>query len=142
MMSRRLAAFLLSLVLLAACGNSLRSKEKVQQAILERLSTHSGLDMNALDVNTTSVSFKNNMAYATVAFHPKGDTSVNSGMLMNYTLKAQNGKWVVVNVSDSQGHGLAGHSPAGGDQLPPGHPPLDQMNPQASPGTGSSGQQK
>jgi hypothetical protein len=142
MMSQRLAAFLLSIVLLAGCGNSLKSKDKVQQAILDRLSAHSGLDMNAVDVTTTSVSFKNNMAYATVAFHPKGDSSVNSGMLMNYTLEARGGKWVVVNVADSQGHGLAGHPPAGGDQLPPGHPPLDQMNPQSSPDAGSNGQQK
>lgn len=144
MMSRCLAALLLSFSVLAACGNSMRSKDKVQQAILERLAAHSGLDLNALDVTTTSVSFRNNMAYATVAFHPKSDTSVNSGMLMNYTLEARNGKWVVLSVADSQGHGLAGHPSAssGTDQLPPGHPPLDQINPQPSSGAGSNGQKQ
>lgn len=137
-MSRNLAAILLVL-LLSACSSSLKSKDKVQQAILDRLSAHSGLDMKAIDMTMTSVSFKNNMAYATVAFHPKGDTNVNSGMLMKYTLEARDGKWVVVNVADSQGHGLAGHpaAGAGGDQLPPGHPLIDQM-PQPT----STGQQK
>jgi hypothetical protein len=64
------------------------------------------------------------MAYATVAFHPKSDPSVNGGMVMKYTLEGRDGKWVVVNVADSQGHGMTGHSAAGGDQLPPGHPPI------------------
>ena len=65
-----------------------------------------------------------NMAYATVAFHPKGDPTVNSGMTMKYTLEDRDNKWVVVNVADSQGHGLNGHGNDSGAQLPPGHPAL------------------
>ncbi|MGH9584135.1 MAG: hypothetical protein ACRD4O_14500 [Bryobacteraceae bacterium] len=119
----------------------MRSKEKVQQAILGRLATHSGIDLNALDVTTTSVSFDKNMAYATVAFHPKGDTNLASNMLMKYTLEARNGRWVVVNAEHSPGNGMAGQAGTAGEQLPPGHPPIGRM-PQSSPGAGSNGQQQ
>jgi hypothetical protein len=101
----------------------LESKEKVQQAIVERLHSHSGLDLNSMTLTTTDVSFSNNKAFATVAFHPNGDSAVNSGMTMKYTLEARDGKWVVVGVADSQGHGLTGNPASGGGMaLPPGHP--------------------
>lgn len=106
----------------------MKSKQKVQEAILNRLQSRSGLDLNALDVTTTAVSFDKNMAYATVAFHPKGDTRVNSSMVMKYTLEQRDGKWVVVNVSDSQGHGMPGSKASGSTELPPGHPPVNPAN--------------
>ncbi|MBV8570373.1 MAG: hypothetical protein JO319_07155 [Acidobacteriaceae bacterium] len=107
----------------------MRSKDKVQEAIMQRLRTSTGLDVNSLDVTTTSVSFEKNKAFATVAFHPKGDPAINSGMTMKYTLEERGGKWVVVNVGDSQGHGLPGSMPAAADNLPPGHPPVDSAMP-------------
>jgi hypothetical protein len=122
--SRLLPIALFAFVSVTACRNSIQSKEKVQEAIVERLHSHSGLDLNSMTLTTTDVSFDKNKAYATVAFHPNGETALNSGMTMKYTLEARNGKWVVVNVADSQGHGLTGNNPASGDsmQLPPGHP--------------------
>jgi hypothetical protein len=117
-------------VVLAGCGSGLRSKEKVQQAIVERLQTRSGLDLNSLDVTTTSVSFDKNLAYATVAFHPKGDSRVNSGMVMKYTLEDRDNKWVVIKVGDAQGHTGMGTG-SGADALPPGHPPVGSESPQA-----------
>ena len=122
----RVSALLVATVVLTSCGNALRSKEKVQEAIINRLQTRSGLDINSLDITTTSISFKRNMAYATVAFHPRGDPSVNSSMIMNYTLEARDGKWVVVNVSGSQGHGTMGSTSSSDLPLPPGHPPLNE----------------
>ncbi len=127
-MWRSLLAFLLALFLLASCGNGIKSKEKVQAAILEHVQNKAGLDVSSLDVTTTSVSFDKNMAYATVAFHPKGDTAVNHGMTMKYTLEDRNGKWVVVGRNSPQGGGVMGQ-PSGGKQLPPGHPPLDGAGP-------------
>ena len=110
---------------LTACHNELKTKEKVQEAIVSRLAAHSGLDLKSVDVNTTDVSFENNMAYATVAFHPKGDPTVNSGMTMKYTLEDRDDKWVGVNVSDSQVHSLNGPPQGnGGTPLPPGHPAI------------------
>ncbi len=127
---RLFAVILVSLLMLPGCANKMQSKEKVQAAILDRLQSHSGLDLNSLDVTTTSVSFDKNKAYATVAFHPKGDPTVNGGMTMKYTLQEQGGKWVVVNVGDTQGHPVAGGQggpPA--EQLPPGHPGVNAMPP-------------
>jgi hypothetical protein len=113
------------MVVLASCGDGLQSRDKVQAAIVERLQRSSGLDLKSLDVNTTSVTFDKNLAYATVNFHPKGDPSVNSGMTMKYTLEKRDGKWAVVTVADSQGHGMTGHGRPGSGSLPPGHPPMD-----------------
>lgn len=109
-----------------ACANNSHSKEKVQEAILERLQQRSGLDLKALDVNTTSVSFEKDLAFATVSFHPKGDASLNSGMTMKYTLQYRDKKWVVTNVGDT--HGQAAAQPGGtapGSTLPPGHPQIE-----------------
>ncbi len=140
----RLAALLpvIVILVLAGCGNNIKTKEKVQEAIVHRLQTSSGLDMNSLDVTTTNVTFDKNTAYATVAFHPKNDPRVDSAMVMKYTLEDRDGKWVVVSVADSQGHGMAGHGAASGSQLPPGHPPLNGLPDAESPhrtGAGSSG---
>lgn len=132
-------AALCAVLLLAGCGRDIKNKEKVQQAILERLQTRSGLDLKSLDVTTTSVSFDRNLAYATVAFHPKGDSNVSSGMLMKYTLENRDGKWVVIKIGDSQGHAM-GRTESGADGLPPGHPPVSAMNPGAvqAPPSGNS----
>lgn len=123
-MSRLTAVVLLCLSGLAACRRDDHNEQKVQQAILERLGTHSGLDLNTLDVSTTGITFDKNLAYATVSFHPKGDSNLASGMVMKYTLQDNDGKWVVVKVGDSQGRSLTqGHgASADGTRLPPGHP--------------------
>jgi hypothetical protein len=133
MVFRAAAAVVMCLVFLAACRNQARSKEKVEQAILDRLQTRAGLDLKTLDVTTTSVSFDKNMAYATVSFHPKDDPSLASGMVMKYTLQDNDGKWTVVNVGDAQGHSATqGH--AGSDTLPPGHPRIEGTPPPAAGG--------
>jgi hypothetical protein len=120
----RFLSGILACVFLLTCGPGIRTKEKVQQAIINRLQTRSGLDVNGLDVTTTAVDFRKNMAYATVSIHPKSDPSIQS-MVMKYTLEARDGKWVVTNVADSQGHGMSGHASANTDQaLPPGHPAI------------------
>ena len=124
-----------AILVLAGCRNDLQDRAKVQEAIVHRLETSSGLDLKTLNVTTTAVTFDKNLAYATVAFHPKDDPTVSNGMTMKYTLENRDGKWVVVNVGDSQGHGLPGHGTAaspGGDQLPAGHPSVDGAAPAGS----------
>jgi hypothetical protein len=123
------ATLFLVILVLASCHRHIQSREKVQAAIVQRLQASSGLDLKSLDVTTTSVTFDKNLAYATVAFHPKNDPNLSNGMTMKYTLEDRGGKWVVVNVADSQGHGLAGHGAAGAVQLPAGHPPVDGATP-------------
>lgn len=133
MVLRALHLSLAVALLLTACRNDLKSRDKVRQAILSRLENHSGLDLKNLDVNTTDVTFEKNMAYATVFFHPKNDSKLDGGMTMKYTLTDRDGKWVVVNVADSHGHGIAGRSPAGSADLPPGHPRVDSQTPSSTP---------
>ena len=132
--SRLLPSCLACLLVLAACGNDLKTKEKVQAAILDRLQSHSGLDLKSMDVSTTDVSFESNLAYATVSFHPKGDPNLKNGMTMKYTLEARDGKWVVTKVGDSAGHSMANPMQGGsGDNLPAGHPSLNQGASPANP---------
>jgi hypothetical protein len=131
-----------AIVILAGCGKDIRSKEKVQEAILQRLQARSGLDLKSLDVTTTSVSFEKNLAYARVAFHPKGDTNVSSGMLMNYTLENRDGKWVVIKVGDTQGHARTGQMGSRTDELPPGHPPVNLTDPHAMPAPEAAGSER
>ncbi len=121
-MLRAPLALLVSITFFVSCGDNINSKEKVQAAILERLKTKStGLDVNDLDVNTTNVTFDKNMAYATVAIHPKGDTAVGHGMTMKYTLENRDGKWAVVKLDSPVANPMA-QAPGGADPLPPGHP--------------------
>jgi hypothetical protein len=134
MVSRRLTYCLTCLLVLSACDNGLKTKEKVQAAIIDRLQNHSGLDLKSMDVATTNVSFENSLAYATVSFHPKGDPNLKSGMTMKYTLEARDGKWVVTKVGDSAGHSMSNPMQSGSSEnLPPGHPSLDQGASPANP---------
>ncbi len=123
----RLSSTILAVfLLLTACRDDLKSKEKVQQAIVERLQSHSGLDLKDLDITTTDVQFDKTKAVATVAFHSKSDTSVNSGMTMKYNLEERDGKWVVTGVANAEGTPMSMHpmtpGSGGNPTLPPGHP--------------------
>ncbi len=131
MVLRTLPALIL-LAVLSACGSGINDKANVQAAIMDRLQTKTGLNMKELDVSTTSVSFDKNLAFATVAIHPKGDATVSHGMSMKYTLEDRDGKWVVLNAGGAK---LGGRIPASppGETLPKGHPSLnpDTVGPDA-----------
>jgi hypothetical protein len=145
MVLRHPAAIFSMAILLVACENGMKSKEKVQAAIMDRIQNKTGLDLKGLDVTTTSVSFDKNLAYATVAFHPKGDPSVSHGMEMKYTLEQRDGKWQVVKVSDPHGNPARSPSSDMGGQLPPGHPSVEGAPPGQqgmTPGARQGGQAK
>jgi hypothetical protein len=132
MVFRLSCTVLFACVFLTACRDELKTKEKVQEAVVERLKAHSGLELKDLDVTTTDVQFDKNKATASVAFHPKGDMSVNSGMTMKYNLEERDGKWVVTGVNNSGGSPLTTHPPvmpgAGDGTLPSGHPAIPSGN--------------
>jgi hypothetical protein len=111
----------------------MKTKEKVQAAIEERIKSRPGLDLKNIDIAITDVTFEKNLAHATVSFHPKGDANLSSGMSMKYTLEAREGKWVVTKTGMSGDH-AGTMNPAQGDgaagALPAGHP---SVNPGASP---------
>ncbi len=126
------------LIALAACGTNIKTKEKVNEAVMERLRKSSGLDLNSLEVTTTSVKFNGNLASATVAFRPKGETSLKSGMVMVYSLEQRGNKWVVTKVGGSHGGSPGDASPGSSvSTLPPGHPPVSRDQQSApAPGQG------
>ena len=135
--------------ILVSCGSGMQSKSLVRSDLIEYLSTKVGLDMKALDVDVTKITFDDGQAHATVSFHQKNNSAIDGGMVMQYTLAPKSGHWVVTSRADSQGHGFSGS--ANDQSLPPGHPPLQQLPPghpsvdkmqSAAPGTESQGQAK
>jgi hypothetical protein len=116
--------------LMAGCGSDIKTKDHVQ-ADLKAHFEKVGLDVNRLDVNVTEVTFDKKTARATVAFNPKGATSIHDGIVMHYLLEDKDGHWVVTGRSDSQGHGMGG--PSANPNLPPGHPPMGGDTPMANP---------
>jgi hypothetical protein len=119
---------LLFLVLLLGCSRGAQTPEAVRQGVIEYLSTRSGLDLASMQVEVTSVSFRQDQADATVAFRPKGGGPA-SGIEMRYTLERQGARWVV----KGKGQAPTGEAPHGSAQgpaeLPPGHPSLGQAKP-------------
>lgn len=118
------------LALLAACGGAdIDNKEAVRQGVISHLSSQSTLNLDSMDIELTSVVFRDNEADATVAFQAKGNTDPAAGMQMRYTLERQGNRWVVkekAGAGDS-GHGMDPHGSTGGGSpgaMPPGHPPV------------------
>jgi len=117
----------LALALLAACSKNIQTNEAVRQGVIKHLSQNSGLNLASMDIEVTSVTFRDNEADALVGFKPKGGGAA-SGMSMRYTLERQGNEWVVKKKSDSgMGHGMmppAADAPKEGSGLPAGHPPV------------------
>jgi hypothetical protein len=125
-MNRTLASVIAALALfMTACSRDIQSKEAVRQAVIDHLSGRQGLDLDlsAMSVDVTAVTFRENEAEATVSFQPKGG---GGGMSMQYTLERQGNRWTVKTKTETGGspHGEGGMgAPPQGD-LPPGHPPV------------------
>ncbi len=115
------------MALLAGCSKNIQTDEAVRAGVIKHLSQNSGLNLAQMDIEVTSVTFRDNEADAVVGFKPKG-AGAASGMSMRYTLERQGNEWVVKKKADSgMGHGMmppAAAPAAGGGSLPPGHPPI------------------
>lgn len=116
----------LALALLAGCSKNIQTNEAVRAGVIKHLSKNSGLNLAQMDIEVTSVTFRDNEADAVVGFKPKGAGA--SGMSMRYTLERQGNEWVVKKKADSgMGHGMmppSSQPPAAEGGLPPGHPPM------------------
>jgi len=108
-------------LLTIGCSQNVHNKDAVRQGIIDHLSARKGLDldMSAMDVDVTSVAFRENEADATVSFRPKG--AKGGGMQMKYTLERKGNLWAVKSKAEAGG---SPHGGGGGD-LPPGHPPMN-----------------
>ena len=107
---------------LTGCNKASQSQEAIRQAVID--SVASKVNVGAMDVDVTSISFKGAEADATVSFRPKGSKS--GGMEMRYTLEQKSGKWVVKDKAQEGGSPHGAMPPgAGGTEMPPGHPSVD-----------------
>lgn len=122
-------------VFLVGCSRSSQTPEAVRRGIMEYLASRSDLDLGAIQVDVTSVNFRQNEADATVAFRPKGGAP-GSGMEMRYTLELKGGRWAV----KGKGQSLPGIVPHGApapeegaqapqSRMPSDHPPLGRAKP-------------
>jgi hypothetical protein len=113
-------ALLTAAMLLAACSRDIQNTEAVRQGVLDYLKAgapQTGLDVDKMQVDVTSVSFQATEARAAVSIKPK--TSDTGGpMMINYTLDRKGSKWVV------RGRTENGVNPHGNQALPPDHPPV------------------
>ncbi len=109
------------------CSKNIQTNEAVREAVIKHLSNNKGLSLSAMDIDVSTVTFKDNQAEAMVSFKPKG-SAASTGMQMRYTLTRKGNEWVVDKKNDSGG----GHSqtamPAEGSMppagaMPQGHPP-------------------
>lgn len=128
------APVIVSLALLAlfGCAKNVQNNEAVRKGLIEHLSKNKGISVSGMDIDISSVTFRDNEADAVVSFKPKG-AEASSGMQMRYTLERKGNEWVVKSKADSgMGHGGTVPQAAPGGAMPPGHPP---MGGGASPGT-------
>jgi hypothetical protein len=116
----------IAIALLSGCKKDIQSKEAVRQGVMTYLAKRS--DLLSMDVNVTSVDFKNDQATATVRFQAKGNNSPAGSMTMQYVLERKSDQWVVKGRAGSgnphggmpqEGAGSMGAMP---QTMPPGHP--------------------
>jgi hypothetical protein len=122
-----------ALTLLVGCSKNIQTNEAVRQGVLNHLSKNTGLNVGSMDIEVTSVTFRDNECDAVVGFKPKGGAG-GSGMSMRYTLERKGSEWVVKKKADSgMGHGSAmpGMAMPGMTQpgasapaMPADHPPM------------------
>ena len=137
-----IAALGLSIVLLSGCRKNIQNDDAVRQGIMTYLSKRP--DLLSMDVNVTSVSYKQDEATATVKFQAKGNNSPGASMTMQYVLERKGDQWAVKGRAGADSHGAAALPPPDGSgggsigampntappagaptgALPPGHPPV------------------
>lgn len=112
-------------VLLYACSRDIQNADAVRAGIIDYLRENQskiGLNVDAMQIDVTSVSFQKDEARATVAFRVKNGGD-GTPMMIGYTLDRKGNKWVVRPGAQSSGNPHGASAPSGETpQLPPGHP--------------------
>jgi hypothetical protein len=152
------AALGMSIALLGGCKKNIQNDDAVRQGIMSYLGKRP--DLLSMDVNVTSVAYRQDEATATVQFQAKGNTSPGASMTMKYVLEREGNQWNVKRRASANEHGSnalppdgsgagsigampnttmpPGHPSVGADgsappgALPPGHPPISSDKPGSS----------
>ena len=115
----------LAALCLAGCSKNIDTPEAVKEGVIKDISKK--VDVQAMDVNVDSVSFREKEADAKVSFKPKGAPASQS-IVMTYSLERQGDEWHIKNRSMQSHDQQQGHPTAGagtGGPLPSGHPQVD-----------------
>jgi hypothetical protein len=136
----------LSIALLSGCKKDIENDDAVRQGIMNYLSKRP--DLLSMDVNVTSVAYRQDEATATVKFQAKGNNSPGASMTMQYVMERKGNEWNVKGRAGANEHGANGlpqDAPAGGSigampntappstAMPPGHPSVGTGAPGAAP---------
>jgi hypothetical protein len=116
------ALLCLAAILLAGCSKNIDTPEAVKEGVLKDIAKK--VDVQSMDVNVDSVSFREKEATAKVSFKPKGAPSGQS-IVMDYQLERDGDEWKIKGrTMEGSAHGQAGADAGGGTQtpLPAGHP--------------------
>jgi hypothetical protein len=137
-----LAVMGVAVSLTCGCNKSrnLQNPEAVRKGVMEYLGKRAGLDVNSMQIEVSSVNFRENEADALVSIKAKGSNDPASGMQMSYTLERKDDKWVVKGRSGkgaAAGHGEGPAMPGGagamggmgGGKMPPAHPAVPPGDP-------------
>ncbi len=90
----RVSVGVLAAILLVGCQRGIQSEAAVRQGVIDYLSQRSDLNVSQLDVDVSSISFRQNEADATVSIKPKG-AAAQQGMQIRYTLVRSGNRWAV-----------------------------------------------
>ena len=125
------ALICLAALCLAGCSKNIDTPEAVKEGVIRDIAKK--VDVQVMDVNVDSVSFREKEADARVSFKPKG-APVSQSITMNYLLERQGDEWHIKS-RNMQAHEQrqpgeaalpAGHpGAANGEPLPAGHPQVD-----------------
>lgn len=105
------------------------STEPIRKAIEERLAGRQGLANDQIVMEMKDVQVQGDTAEAEVIFHSRNDPRAR--MAFHYQLKKSGGAWQVEDgrpSSENSPHpgSEAGQGSGGTQELPPGHPPINQ----------------
>lgn len=131
------------LLAIGCTRTNVQSEAAVRQGVINYLNTKY-LSLSAMQVDVSSVTFRQNEADALVSFRPKGADAAAGAMQIRYTLERKGNAWVVKGRgAGADAHGTMpptgmGQMPPAGMQMPPaagasklpeGHPPMGAMAP-------------
>jgi hypothetical protein len=109
------ALICLAALCLAGCSKNIDTPEAVKEGVIKDIAKK--VDVQVMDVNVDSVSFREKEADAKVSFRPKG-APVSQSITMNYLLERQGDEWHIKS-RNMQAHE---QQQPGQTALPPGHP--------------------
>jgi len=103
---------------LSGCQRGNASKDAVRQAVIDYVGGH-GLNIAAMNVDVTAVTFDGDHAAANVSFTPKSAPGT-PGMSIPYLLELRGSKWVVTGRKQTGGMPHSGAAMPGGTENPHG----------------------